>query len=211
MWLDSRSVSICSFSMGCCSMLLNSFPSLCVLLLIIANRDTSLWFNIWQINFQFSYCFSLHELKAIGPTYHLVHYNCYPLIDYPIFYQVKIVIIDSVAFHFRQGFEDLALRTRILGEMALKLVKLAKMCNLAVTNICSLYCRFLSVPSSPSESQIWYANTSWQSWEKFLELCWYQYILSMLTTYLISMMLHVSFRKRIMMPFMQLSCDRTLS
>ncbi|KAJ6879184.1 DNA repair protein RAD51 [Populus alba x Populus x berolinensis] len=62
---------------------------------------------------------------------------------------VKIVIIDSVAFHFRQGFEDLALRTRILGEMALKLVKLAKMCNLAVTNICSLYCRFLSVPSSP--------------------------------------------------------------
>ncbi|KAG6749383.1 hypothetical protein POTOM_046428 [Populus tomentosa] len=68
---------------------------------------------------------------------------------------VKIVIIDSVAFHFRQGFEDLALRTRILGEMALKLVKLAKMCNLAVTNICSLYCRFLS------------------------------YILSMLTTYLI--------------------------
>jgi len=135
--------------MGCCSMLLNSFPSLCVLLLIIANRDTSLWFNIWQLNFQFSYCFSLHELKAIGSTYHLVHYNCYPLIDYPIFYQVKIVIIDSVAFHFRQGFEDLALRTRILGEMALKLVKLAKMCNLAVTNICSLYCRFLSVPSSP--------------------------------------------------------------
>ncbi|KAG6747975.1 hypothetical protein POTOM_047867 [Populus tomentosa] len=52
---------------------------------------------------------------------------------------VKIVIIDSVAFHFRQGFEDLALRTRILGEMALRLVKLAKMCNLAVTNICSLY------------------------------------------------------------------------
>ncbi|XP_061961333.1 DNA repair protein RAD51 homolog 3 isoform X2 [Populus nigra] len=45
---------------------------------------------------------------------------------------VKIVVIDSVAFHFRQGFEDLALRTRILGEMALKLVKLAKMCNLAV-------------------------------------------------------------------------------
>ncbi|KAF9668820.1 hypothetical protein SADUNF_Sadunf14G0043100 [Salix dunnii] len=61
---------------------------------------------------------------------------------------VKIVIIDSVAFHFRQGFEDLALRTRILGEMALKLVKLAKMCNLAVTNICSLYCGLISVPSS---------------------------------------------------------------
>ncbi|KAJ6400399.1 hypothetical protein OIU84_015950 [Salix udensis] len=62
---------------------------------------------------------------------------------------VKIVIIDSVAFHFRQGFEDMALRTRILGEMALKLVKLAKMCNLAVTNICSLYCGLISVTSSP--------------------------------------------------------------
>ncbi|CAK7347896.1 unnamed protein product [Dovyalis caffra] len=47
---------------------------------------------------------------------------------------VKIVIIDSIAFHFRQGFEDLALRTRILGDMALKLMKLAKVCSLAKKN-----------------------------------------------------------------------------
>lgn len=173
-----------------CSMLLNCFPSPCVLRIVIAYRDTSLWFKIWQLNFQFSYCFSLHELKATGPIYHLVHYNCNHLIDYRIFYQVKIVIIDSVAFHFRQGFEDMALRTRILGEMALKLVKLAKMCNLAVTNICSLYRGLFLSPLPFSESQIWYAkNTSWQSWETFLELCWYQYILSMLTTYLISIIL----------------------
>ncbi|KAL6007945.1 hypothetical protein ACLOJK_033450 [Asimina triloba] len=46
---------------------------------------------------------------------------------------VKIVIIDSISFHFRQDFDDLALRTRVLGELALKLLKLAKMCSIAGT------------------------------------------------------------------------------
>ncbi|XP_024023085.1 DNA repair protein RAD51 homolog 3 isoform X2 [Morus notabilis] len=45
---------------------------------------------------------------------------------------VKIVIVDSVTFHFRQDFEDLALRTRLLSGMALKLMNLAKTYNLAV-------------------------------------------------------------------------------
>lgn len=45
---------------------------------------------------------------------------------------VNIVIIDSVTFHFRQDFEDMPLRTRLLSGMALKLMKLAKNCNLAV-------------------------------------------------------------------------------
>lgn len=45
---------------------------------------------------------------------------------------VKIVIIDSVTFHFRQDFDDLALRTRVLSEMALKLMKLAKKFSVAV-------------------------------------------------------------------------------
>ncbi|XP_072985892.1 DNA repair protein RAD51 homolog 3 isoform X3 [Typha latifolia] len=45
---------------------------------------------------------------------------------------VKIIIIDSVTFHFRQDFDDLALRTRVLGGMSLKLMKLAKTHNLAV-------------------------------------------------------------------------------
>ncbi|XP_043698520.1 DNA repair protein RAD51 homolog 3-like isoform X1 [Telopea speciosissima] len=45
---------------------------------------------------------------------------------------VKIVIIDSVTFHFRQDFDDLALRTRVLGGLALKLMKLAQKFNLAV-------------------------------------------------------------------------------
>ncbi|XP_004133923.1 DNA repair protein RAD51 homolog 3 isoform X1 [Cucumis sativus] len=45
---------------------------------------------------------------------------------------VKVVIVDSVTFHFRQNFDDLALRTRLLSEMALKFMKLAKKFSLAV-------------------------------------------------------------------------------
>ncbi|XP_042038672.1 DNA repair protein RAD51 homolog 3-like isoform X1 [Salvia splendens] len=45
---------------------------------------------------------------------------------------VKVVIVDSITFHFRQDFEDMALRTRLLSGMALKLMKLAKKFNLAV-------------------------------------------------------------------------------
>ncbi|KAK1305737.1 hypothetical protein QJS10_CPA10g00811 [Acorus calamus] len=39
---------------------------------------------------------------------------------------VKIVIIDSITFHFRQDFDDMALRTRVLSGLALQLMKLAK-------------------------------------------------------------------------------------
>ncbi|PUZ56132.1 hypothetical protein GQ55_5G271200 [Panicum hallii var. hallii] len=45
---------------------------------------------------------------------------------------VRIVIIDSVTFHFRQDFDDLALRTRVLSGLSLKLMKIAKAFNLAV-------------------------------------------------------------------------------
>lgn len=43
-----------------------------------------------------------------------------------------MVIIDSITFHFRQDFDDMALRTRVLGGMALKLMKLAKKMSVAV-------------------------------------------------------------------------------
>lgn len=56
-----------------------------------------------------------------------------------ILFQVKIVIVDSVTFHFRQDFDDMALRTRLLSGMALKLMKLAKEFSLAVRiNLVSL-------------------------------------------------------------------------
>lgn len=53
--------------------------------------------------------------------------------SYFMILQVKVLIIDSVSFLFRQDFDDLALRTRILSEMSLKLMKLAKSFNLAVS------------------------------------------------------------------------------
>lgn len=46
--------------------------------------------------------------------------------------KVKIIIVDSVPFHFRQDFEDLALRTRLLGGMAQKLMRLAEKYDTAV-------------------------------------------------------------------------------
>ncbi|KAI9180222.1 hypothetical protein LWI28_002502 [Acer negundo] len=45
---------------------------------------------------------------------------------------VKLVIVDSITFHFRQDFDDMALRTRVLGGISLKLMKLAKEFSLAV-------------------------------------------------------------------------------
>ncbi|XP_024992828.1 DNA repair protein RAD51 homolog 3 [Cynara cardunculus var. scolymus] len=45
---------------------------------------------------------------------------------------VKVVIVDSVTFHFRQDFDDMALRTRLLSGMALKLMKLARKFSVAV-------------------------------------------------------------------------------
>ncbi|KAL8119204.1 DNA repair protein RAD51 homolog 3 isoform X3 [Apium graveolens] len=46
--------------------------------------------------------------------------------------EVKIVIVDSITFHFRQDFENMALRTRILSGLALKLMNLANEFKLAV-------------------------------------------------------------------------------
>ncbi|KAF5953036.1 hypothetical protein HYC85_010980 [Camellia sinensis] len=60
---------------------------------------------------------------------------------------VKVVIIDSVTFHFRQDFEDMALRTRLLSGIALKLMKLSKKYSLAV-------CCTLFNPFSPPSKQV---------------------------------------------------------
>ncbi|ESW06853.1 hypothetical protein PHAVU_010G082100 [Phaseolus vulgaris] len=56
---------------------------------------------------------------------------------------VKIIIVDSVTFHFRQDFDDMALRTRLLSEMALKLMKLAKKFCLAVVMLNQVTTKFI--------------------------------------------------------------------
>lgn len=49
--------------------------------------------------------------------------------------QVKLIVIDSIAFHFRQDFQDMAQRTRVLAEMAQKLMHLAEKRDLAVSSL----------------------------------------------------------------------------
>jgi hypothetical protein len=46
---------------------------------------------------------------------------------------VKLLVIDSIAFHFRQQFDDMALRTRLLNGLAQDLNKFAQLYELAVS------------------------------------------------------------------------------
>lgn len=45
---------------------------------------------------------------------------------------LRLLLLIALPFHFRQDFDDMALRTRLLGGMALKLMKLAKKYTSAV-------------------------------------------------------------------------------
>jgi RAD51-like protein 2 len=45
---------------------------------------------------------------------------------------VKLIVVDSVAFHFRRHFDDYAMRTRLLSVMSQTFIELAKEFNLAV-------------------------------------------------------------------------------
>lgn len=47
--------------------------------------------------------------------------------------QVKVVVVDSIAFPFRHNFEDLSQRTRLLAGMAQSCIKLATDFSLAVS------------------------------------------------------------------------------
>ena len=47
--------------------------------------------------------------------------------------QVKIIILDSIAFHFRHDFEDMALRTRLLHGLVQTFMKMACEHRLAVS------------------------------------------------------------------------------
>jgi RAD51-like protein 2 len=53
----------------------------------------------------------------------------------PLQHGVRLVVIDSVAFHFRQDFRDMALRTTILAKMTNRLMSLANAAGLAVVTV----------------------------------------------------------------------------
>ena len=47
--------------------------------------------------------------------------------------QVKLIVVDSIAFQFRHDFDDLALRTRLLNGLAQSFIKMACEKQLAVS------------------------------------------------------------------------------
>jgi len=49
--------------------------------------------------------------------------------------EIRLIVLDSVAFHFRRGFDDMALRARLLTGMAQSLLDLAERFQLAVVVI----------------------------------------------------------------------------
>lgn len=57
--------------------------------------------------------------------------------------QVKLVVVDSVAFHFRQDFDDLAARTRRLSQMAQHLMALAHKFDIAIVMMNQVTTRIL--------------------------------------------------------------------
>lgn len=48
-------------------------------------------------------------------------------------FQVKLVVVDSVASPFRHGFTDMGLRTRILSGLAQNLIRVAVQSRIAVS------------------------------------------------------------------------------
>ncbi|XP_041456773.1 DNA repair protein RAD51 homolog 3-like [Lytechinus variegatus] len=46
--------------------------------------------------------------------------------------KVKLIVVDSIAFHFRHDFDDMSLRTRLLNGLAQNLIRIATQYNLAV-------------------------------------------------------------------------------
>ncbi|KXZ49172.1 hypothetical protein GPECTOR_23g99 [Gonium pectorale] len=72
------------------------------------------------------YCFRIHDY-----TEQLALVNMLPrfLQQYP---QVRLVVFDSITFHFRQDFSDMAQRTRVVTAMAQQLITAAQNFGVAV-------------------------------------------------------------------------------
>ncbi|CAI5490312.1 unnamed protein product, partial [Closterium sp. Naga37s-1] len=73
----------------------------------------------------------VHYLRVYDHTEQtaLVHSLPHLLALHP---KVKLVVIDSVTFHFRHGFTDMGLRSRLLASMARELLAIANEHNVAV-------------------------------------------------------------------------------
>ena len=50
-----------------------------------------------------------------------------------LYFQVRLVVVDSIASHFRHNFEDMGLRNRVLSGLAQNLIRMATQSNIAVS------------------------------------------------------------------------------
>ena len=58
---------------------------------------------------------------------------CFVWFFFFFLFQVKLIVVDSIAFHFRHDFDDLALRARLLNGLAQSFIKMACERQLAVS------------------------------------------------------------------------------
>ncbi|KAI8915265.1 RAD51-like protein c-like protein [Powellomyces hirtus] len=68
--------------------------------------------------------------------------------------KVKVLIIDSIAFHFRQNFADMGLRTRLLNGMAQHLRRFAEEFDLAVVMMNQMTTRVTRGQGSDNDSSV---------------------------------------------------------
>ncbi len=50
--------------------------------------------------------------------------------------QVRLLVVDSVTFHFRQDMKDFSARARVLTGMAQQLMQIAEHFKIAVSDVC---------------------------------------------------------------------------
>lgn len=62
-------------------------------------------------------------------------------LDWIVTLQIKLLVLDTVAFHFRHGFEDFAQRTRALDALATVLQRIATEFSIAVRRVSGSVCR----------------------------------------------------------------------
>ena len=68
--------------------------------------------------------------------------------------RVRLLVLDSVAFHFRRGFDDFSVRSRLLASMAQQLIAVARQRQMAVVAINQLTTRIAAAGSSSSGSDL---------------------------------------------------------
>ena len=79
---------------------------------------------------------------------------------------VRVVVIDSVAFHFRHDYEELAQRTRLLSAYAQSLTAMAKRFRVAVVLMNQVTAKFESAGDAPAAAEA--AAAGGQRMEKIL-------------------------------------------